>query len=230
MSKTFNLLPYVLRHAALSVIVAMVGVLPVQAQELFGNGGIRLEVDTTVEFEFLESNGSYRSTFGIINLDTGEKFPLYGEIKESDVSQPVNRPSSYRDDTGPQNQDDFYGSPGDTIPRPLGEFRFAANTNYSFYLESSFGVQPAGILYSTSNLNEGSRDYARFDGPLEDVINGGLLLRWEDTGSVLVGDSNTDYDYDDFIIRIGGYLRWDDLEEVIPVEEVRTQEARFRDQ
>ena len=28
---------------------------------------------------------------------------------------------------------------------------------------------------------------------------------------MLVGDLNTDYDYDDFIIRIGGYLQWDDL-------------------
>lgn len=200
----------------------VVGLSPVKAQELFGNQGIRLAADTVVEFEFLESNGSYRSVFGIINLETGEKFPLYGEVKEADVPQPVNRPSSYQDDTGPQNRGDFYGSPGDTVPKPLGEFRFAANTDYSFYLESSFGSQAAGTLYSTSNLNEGNLDYARFDGPLEDVINGGLLLRWEDTGSLLVGAINTDYDYDDFIIRIGGYLRWDAPEDVIPIEEVRT--------
>ncbi|MEA5462483.1 hypothetical protein [Leptothoe sp. PORK10 BA2] len=183
----------------------------VQAQELLDNQGIRLAVDTVVEFEFLESNGSYRSVFGILNLETGEKFPLYGEVKESDQPQPVNRPSTYQDDSGSQNRDDFYGSPGITVPQPRVEFRFVANTDYSFYLESSFSEQPAGTLYSTSNLNMGSRDYARFDGQLEDVIQGGLLLRWEDTGSLLVGDINTDYDYDDFIIRIGGSLRWDGI-------------------
>ena len=204
-----------LRHIGLGLATTAVtlGMLPTatQAQELFGNQGIRLAVDTIVEFEFLESNGSYRSVIGIINLETGEKFPLYGEVRESDNPQPVNRPSSYQDDTGPQNRSDFYGSPGITVPQPLGEFRFAANTDYSFYLESSFDNQAAGTLYSTSSRNTDNRDYARFDGPLEDVINGGLLLRWEDTGSVLVGDLNTDYDYDDFIIRIGGYLQWDDL-------------------
>ncbi|MBT9314598.1 DUF4114 domain-containing protein [Leptothoe spongobia] len=224
MSGYFDFFPLRQTAIGLTVTAVALGGLPAatQAQEFFGNQGIRLAVDTVVEFEFLESNGSYRSVFGIINLETGEKFPLYGEVKDSDVPQPVNKPSSYQDDAGPQNQSDFYGSPGDTIPRPLGEFRFAANTDYSFYLESSFGSQPAGTLYSTSNLNAGSRDYARFEGPLEDVINGGLLLRWEDTGSLLVGDINTDYDYDDFIIRVGGHLRWDDPEDVIPIEEVRT--------
>ncbi|MEM7796807.1 MAG: hypothetical protein AAF579_20425 [Cyanobacteria bacterium P01_C01_bin.118] len=224
MSRYFDTFPLHQTAIGLTVTTVVLAGLPLktQAQELFGNQGIRLAVDTVVEFEFLESNGSYRSVFGIINLETGEKFPLYGEVKEADVPQPVNRPSSYQDDTGPQNRSDFYGSPGDTVPKPLGEFRFAANTDYSFYLESSFGGQAAGTLYSTSNLNEENLDYARFEGPLEEVINGGLLLRWEDTGSLLVGDINTDYDYDDFIIRIGGYLQWDNPEDVIPIEEVRT--------
>ena len=196
--------------AGLATTAVTLGSLPtaVNAQELFGNQGIRLAVDTVVEFEFLESNGSYQSIFGIINLDTGEKTPVYGEVRNSDNPQPVNRPSNYQDDLGAQNQDDFYGSPGVTVPEPLEEFRFVAGTEYSFYLESYFEGQPAGTLYSTSRRNSDSINYARFDGPLEDVINGGLLLRWEDTGSLLVGDA-IDYDYDDFVIRIGGYLRWD---------------------
>ncbi|MGD1853742.1 MAG: DUF4114 domain-containing protein [Leptolyngbyaceae cyanobacterium] len=209
MSRFFD----VLRQTALgsAMTAAVLAPAAVQAQELFGNQGIRLAVDTIVEFEFLESNGGYRSVFGIVNLETGEKFPLYSEVRESDNPQPLDRPSSYQDDTGPQNRSDFYGSPGITVPQPLGEFRFAANTSYSFYLESAFNGQPAGTLYSTSSQNADNRDYARFEGPIEDVINGGLLLRWEDTGSVLVGSTNTDYDYDDFIIRIGGHLQWDEL-------------------
>ncbi|MFG6103013.1 hypothetical protein D0962_27780 [Leptolyngbyaceae cyanobacterium CCMR0082] len=180
-----------------------------QAQESFGNQGIRLDVDTIVEFEFLESNGSYQSTFGIINVQTGEKFPIYSEVKGSDVPQPVNKPSDYQDDAGVNNRDDFQGTPGVTVPQPLEEFRLTANTEYSFYLESSFNGQPAGILYSTTRQNAGNRQYARFDGPIGDVIDGGLLLRWEDAGELLVGAENADYDYDDFIVRIGGYLQWD---------------------
>ncbi|MBT9312480.1 DUF4114 domain-containing protein [Leptothoe kymatousa] len=180
------------------------------AQETFGNQGIRMDVDTVVEFEFLESNGSYQSVFGIVNLDTGEKYPLYGEVKGSDIQQSVNAPSDYQDDLGNQNRDDFHGTPGKTVPMPLGEFRFAADTDYTFYLESYFNGQPAGTLYSTSSLNPNPQTYAQFDGPVEDIIDGGLVLRWEDSGSVLVGNENTDFDYDDFIVRVGGHLRWDE--------------------
>ncbi|NEP63386.1 MAG: hypothetical protein F6K31_41885 [Symploca sp. SIO2G7] len=209
MIKRYNLL----RPAAVGIAMVACGLLstPAQASESFGNQGIRLDVDTIVEFEFLESNGGYQSIFGIINWDTGEKFPLYVEVKSSDVPQSVNRPSSYQDDVGLENRNDFQGTPGNTIPQNLGEFRFAANTDYSFYLESYFNGQPAGTLYSTSGYNPNNQRYATFDGPLEDIIDGGLLLRWEDTGSLLVDPADTDYDYDDFIVRIGGYLRWDPL-------------------
>ena len=197
--------------AALGIATAVWGLLPTaaQADEIFGNQGIRLDIDTVVEFEFLESNGGYQSVFGIVNLETGEKFPLYQEVKNADNPQSVHRPSSYQDDLGLDNRDDFQGTPGDTVPQYLGEFRFAANTDYSFYLESYFDGQPAGTLYSTSSYNLEKQQYARFDGPLENVIDGGLLLRWEDTGSLLVDPEETDYDYDDFVVRIGGYLRWD---------------------
>ncbi|MEM1253100.1 MAG: hypothetical protein AAGI69_11750 [Cyanobacteria bacterium P01_H01_bin.21] len=208
--KYSNFLTQTPYQIALGLATVAVGFLPTaaNAQEVFGNRGIRLAVDTVVEFEFLESNGSYQSIFGIINLDTGEKTPVYGEVRSSDTPQAVNQPSDFQDDLGPQNQDDFYGSPGVTVPEPLEEFRFVAGTEYSFYLESYFEGQPAGTLYSTSSRNTDNINYARFDGPLEDVINGGLLLRWEDTGSLLVGNA-IDYDYDDFVIRIGGYLQWD---------------------
>lgn len=213
MSRYFDVLIQYGRNTAmgLATTAAAFGLLSTaaQAQETFDNRGIRLDVDTVVEFEFLESNGSYQSTFGIVNLQTGERFPIYTEVRGSDAPQSINQPSDFQDDTGIQNRDDFKGTPGVTVPQPLEEFRFAANTDYSFYLESSFNGQPAGTLYSTSSQNAGNRQYARFEGPIDDVIDGGLLLRWEDSGALLVGDANTDYDYDDFIVRIGGYLRWD---------------------
>ena len=180
-----------------------------QTTELFSNDGIRLNVDTVVEFEFVESNGGYQSTFGILNLNTGDRFPVYTEVKPSDFPQDITDPSDYEDDAGLQNRDDFQGTPGNTVIQHLQEFTFAANTDYTFYLESSHNGRLAGTLYSTNSENPRSRQYAQFDGPIENIIEGGLILRWEDTGALLVGETNTDFDYDDFIVRIGGHLVWD---------------------
>jgi len=192
-----------------AIAVGLLGTTPApsHAVERFGTDGIWFEVDTVMEFEFVESNGSYQSTFGILNLDTGDRFPLYTEVKPSDVPQPITVPSDYQNDAGLQNQDDFQGTPGNTVPQFLGEFTFNANTNYTFYLESYYNGQPAGTLYSTSAQNFGNRQYAEFTAPIDNLMNGGILLNWEDTGSVLVELS--DNDYDDFIVRMGGYLVWD---------------------
>lgn len=179
------------------------------AAEQFSNGGIRFEVDTVVEFEFVESNGAYQSTFGIINLETGARFPLYTEVKPSDIPQSVIAPSDYLNDAGVENQDDFQGTPGNTVPVYLGEFTFVSDTDYTFYLESYFDGQPAGVLYSTNTQNMDSRQFAQFDTAIDGLMEGGIVLRWDDSGTLLVDPAETDYDYDDFIIRMGGHLVWD---------------------
>ena len=175
---------------------------PAQAADLFGNQGIQFEVDTIVEFEFVESNGAYQSVFGVINLDTGEKTPLVVEAAPSDRPQDVNRPSTYTDDSGLSNTDDFFGTPGTTVPNPLPEFEFKANTRYAFYLESTYNGRPAGILYSIDARNPGANQQAQFEGNL---LNGGSIIRWDDTGSVLVRTNQQDQDFDDFIVRVGGH-------------------------
>lgn len=179
------------------------------AAEQFNTSGIRFAVDTVVEFEFVESNGAYQSNFGIVNLETDTRFPLYMEVKPADVPQSVIAPSDYLNDAGLENRDDFQGTPGNTVPKYLGEFTFAADTDYTFYLESYFQGQLAGILYSTNSQNINNRQFARFDLAIDGLMNGGIVLRWEDTGTLLVDPTETDYDYDDFIIRIGGHLTWD---------------------
>lgn len=177
-----------------------------QAVEEFGNRGIRFDVDTIVEFEFVESNGAYQSTFGVINLETGEKTPLLVEAQPSDTPQEIAQPSDYEDDSGLADTDDFIGTPGGAVPNPLPEFEFKANTRYTFYLESSYRGQPAGIFYSTDAENSGNTQRARFEGEgLAALANGGSLLRWDDTGSALVRLEQQDADFDDFIIRIGGH-------------------------
>lgn len=179
---------------------------PVKAQEKFDNNGILFERKTTIEFEFIESNGAYQSTFGVINLATGEKTPLLVEVKPSDQSQIVRNRSSYQDNVGTGNFNDFKGTPGNTVPQPLASFEFQANTPYAFYLESSFNGRPAGIVYSINQQNPGKNQQAKFQGNLADLGKGGIILRWDDTGSVLVRQNEQDNDFDDFIIGIGGYL------------------------
>lgn len=179
---------------------------PTKAQESFDNNGIRFEVDTIVEFEFIESNGAYQSSFGVINLATGEKTPLLVEVKPADRSQTIARPSDYQDDTGDLEQDDFKGTPGNTVPQSLVAFEFQANTPYAFYLESSFNGRQVGILYSIDRQNPGRNQQAQFQGNLLDLGEGGILLLWDDTGSALVRNNEQDSDFDDFIVGIGGYL------------------------
>ncbi|MBK4728412.1 hypothetical protein JJD41_00705 [Oxynema sp. CENA135] len=179
---------------------------PAQARDLFGNGGIEFDVDTIVEFEFAESNGAFQSTFGVINLDTGVKTPLLVEVKPSDRSQTVERPSTYTDDTGQSQSQDFLGTPGNTVPQPLVEFEFEANTRYALYLESSYNGRPVNLLYSTDAQNPNSRRQAEFRGDFSALANGeGALIRWDDTGEALVRDSDQDRDFDDFIVIVGGY-------------------------
>ncbi len=177
-----------------------------QAQEFFSNRGIQFEVDTIVEFEFVESHGAYQSTFGVINLDTGRKTPLISEIRPADRVQSVERPSDYEDNFASGKANDFLGTPGNAVPDPFAEFEFQANTRYAFYLESSYNNRPAGTLYSVDTQNPGGGQRVMFEGGLASLGSGGVLLRWDDTGSVLVRQEQQDLDFDDFIIRGGGHL------------------------
>jgi hypothetical protein len=175
---------------------------PAQAAEQFSTKGVQFEADTIVEFEFVESHGAYQSTFGVINLDTGEKTPLLAEVKPSDNLQNVSTPSDYRR----TSKDDFTGTPGNTVPKPLAEFYFKANQRYVFYLESTHKGRPAGIVYSTNSQNLGGNQQAKFDGEISGLANGGTITLWDDTGSALVKPNQNDLDFNDFIVRAGGHL------------------------
>jgi hypothetical protein len=189
--------------AALAVVSVAT---PAWAEERFSNGGIQFDVDTVIEFEFLESNGAYQSTFGVVNLNTGERTPLIREMKPSDRYQSVEQPSDFMDDTGLEDQNDFPGTPGNAVPQPLAEFEFRANTPYAFYLESIYNGQPAGIFYSTDGQNPGVNSRVRFDGGIAGLAANGVMVRWDDTGSLLVDSQAEDQDYDDFVLRAGGHL------------------------
>lgn len=167
---------------------------PVQAAETFGNTGIQFDVETVVEFEFLESHGAYQSTFGVVNLDSGEKTPLLAEVKPSDSDDPI-----------VNKRTDYLGTPGNAIPKPKAEFDFKAHQRYAFYLESTYQGRAAGLLFSTDALNPSGRQQVKFEGGLSELTNGGTVLRWDDTGSLLVAPSQDDRDFNDFTVRAGGH-------------------------
>jgi hypothetical protein len=188
-----------------AIAAGLVGSLaaPVQAQDSFGNQVVQFPVDTTVEFEFVESHGAYQSSIGVVNLDTNQPVAvLFSETKPYDTAgtgQP--QPSSPgQNNTG--EAIDFIGTvQGGTIQDRFTEFTFEANTRYGFYLES---VSPTGqtrrTVLSTSDLA------AIFDGTLDAGNRGGITgtrIAWDDAGLPRPGK---DSDFDDFVIEAGGYL------------------------
>ena len=174
----------------------------IAANITIGNGGIKFDRDTTLEQSFLESHGAYQSTFGVVNLDTKEKTPLLVEVKPSDASAPVGRPSTKLNDR--DTRLDFAGTPGNAVPQPISKFTFRANNNYAFYLESTLNGRPAGIVYSTDTLNPNQERQVVFAGKPADLCSpGGMVLAWDDTGSKLVKTrQQQDQDFDDYIVKL----------------------------
>jgi hypothetical protein len=172
----------------------------------FDNTGILFDIETIVEFEFIESNGAYQATFGVMNVQTGEKTPLLVEVKPADRVQSVEAESTYQDNSRQGVSNDFRGTPGNAVPQPLVAFKFQANTPYLFYLESSLNGRSAGILYSMNSRNPGENKQLRFEGDFSTLGTGGVALYWDDTGSLLVNPELEDQDFDDFIIQVGGNL------------------------
>lgn len=199
-----NYSPLLQKALLLATLLGGLFTVPAYAQEQFDGNGIQFDVDTVVEFEFLESHGAYQSTFGIVNLQTGEKTPLIQEIKTSDTPQNVEVPSNYQDDIG--RASDFLGSVGNTVTQPMAEFNFKANTLYAFYLESFLNGKSEEIFYSVDSRNPNNTQRIKFDSAIDRLGNGGVMLNWDDTGSLLVKVPDEDRDFDDFLVRAGGNL------------------------
>ena len=204
--------------------------------DVVGNQGIRFNEDTIVEFEFIESHGAYQSVFGVIDLDSCQtntagiinfdscsKTPLLSEVKASDKFDTVYRRSSYETDLQEARNNDFLGTPGDTVPDFEQEFTFEAGKRYAFYLESKFDGKPAGTVYTTDLINSRGNRQALFNeegltaaaiakrrntsidtNKFDYLVDGGLLINFDDTGSTLVKTNDEDADFDDFVVGMGG--------------------------
>jgi len=159
-----------------------------------------------------------------IIFDTCDKTPLLSEVKPSDTYASVERRSSFEDDFRRANSD-FEGTPGNTVLEPLAEFFFERGKRYAFYLESNFNNKPVGTVYSLDFFNKKGNRQALFNqNPSSELVsrrgvqtevvnnfsaltnrNGGLVIRFNDTGSDLVQENDQDLDFDDFVVGIGGY-------------------------
>jgi hypothetical protein len=170
---------------------------PVRAQDVFDNQGIQFPEDTTIEFEFIRSQGANRSVLGIINLDTNERTELFAEEKPYDRFIPgqslPNRPVP----------SDFIGTvEGGTVQSRMNEFTFRANNRYAFYLESFSPTTGRSLRTVLSDTTMAAQFGGSLDGGNVGNMVGSRIL-WDDDG--LPGQFK-DNDFDDFVIEAGGYL------------------------
>jgi hypothetical protein len=149
------------------------------AAEEFNNQNVKFDRDTIIEFQFLESNNRAQSTFGVVNLATGERTPLINEIRATDI------PKSIR------------GTAGKAVRKPYAEFTFQSNTPYGFYLESKVKGKTPKVVYSTPDKNGGSQ-LARFDNDVTALGSQGIKIAWND------GMSTANPDFNQFTVIAGG--------------------------
>jgi hypothetical protein len=149
------------------------------AAEEFNNQNIQFERDTIIEFEFLGSKNRAQSTFGVVNLSTGEKTPLIAETRATD------KPGA------------ILGSPSRAVRKPFAEYTFQSNTPYAFYLESKVNGKAPVTVYSTPEKNGGSQ-LAKFDNDVTALGAQGIKIAWND------GTSSSRSDFDQFTVIAGG--------------------------
>ncbi len=150
------------------------------AAEQFNEQNIQFDRDTVIEFEFLRSNNPAQSTFGVVNLATGEKTPLVGETRATDKPGKI-----------------FTGTPGKAVRKPFAEFTFKSGTPYALYLESTVKGKAATTVYSTPDKNGGAQ-LAKFDNAVDALGSQGIKIGWNDGTSSKAGSFNQ------FMVIAGG--------------------------
>jgi hypothetical protein len=173
-------------------------------------------------FGVIDLDSCQADAAGVVLFESCAKTPLLKEVKPSDTNETVYRRSTYETNTGEKDQEDFLGTPGNAVIEPKAEFLFKAEKKYAFYLESQFNGKSAGIVYSTDLLNSQGNKQALFDredlstvevaqrrntaneNQFPALIDGGVFIHLDDTGSTLVQKNNEDIDFDDFVVGVGG--------------------------
>lgn len=152
----------------------------VSAAEQFNNQSVQFERDTIIEFQFLESNNPALSTFGAIDLATGEKTPLISKARAQD------KPGK-----------NHHGTAGKAVRKPFAEFTFKSGTPYTLYLESTLKGKGTTTVYSAPDKNGGSQ-LAKFDNEATSLGTQGVKIGWND------GISGKGGDFNQFLVIAGG--------------------------
>lgn len=197
-----------LTAAATTAIVGLASVAPAQAAS-FGTSGISFNKDTTVDFEFTQSYGRYRTDLRLYEVQDGKIFSdlgtLFKEVKAADVVDAKGAPTSK-----PK------GTAGNAVVDYTASFNFEAGkkytlgiVNYGFWQKD--GSNPyGGIFYTTSALNTGGTQQAVFGSSGGDELfeftdaslfqSGDPLAGWVDISFDDAGNNN-DKDFQDFTLK-----------------------------
>ncbi|MEO0801533.1 MAG: PEP-CTERM sorting domain-containing protein [Cyanobacteria bacterium J06642_2] len=168
---------------------------------LYRDRPIQLERHTKVDFDFIESHSPYLSEFGVINLDTNEQIPLIEQAKPYDDGATASDLAPFVSDLN--SQDDYLGTPGQSVPQPHANFIFEAGTRYTLYLKSTYQGQDAGTVYLMDELHGTRSQLSLVEGNPEELCTGkGNLLLWDDTGTLLESRMQQDRDFDDFVVQV----------------------------
>lgn len=190
-----------------AIVGGVVSAMPAQAAS-FGTNGISFDQDTTVDFEFTQSYGRYRTDLRVYEVVDGEIFQdlglLFGEVKAADEVGDNGEPTS-----------EPLGTAGNTVVDYEASFNFEADKEYTLgivnygHWEAENDPTPyGGIFYSTSALNndgtqqavfgsKGGEELSEFDASLYqngDPFAGLLDISFDDAGN------NNDKDFQDFTI------------------------------
>lgn len=201
-----------LSAAAVTTLLSLVSTLPANAFT-FGNSGILFDTDTTVDFEFLQSNGWWLGQFGV--------------AETSNLSQTFLLSENRRVNPGSGVHNDSLGTVGSglAVENPFANFTFQAGTEYSFFLTSydTNDLSKTYTQYSSNLLNpgwykngtgtgkQGGETFMITDNNYDSNLNGTILdgrqraLFQGDLVSgmnILFEDNTTwgDNDFDDFVV------------------------------
>jgi hypothetical protein len=152
---------------------------PASAAEQFNNQTVQFDRDTIIEFQFLKSNNAAVSTFGVLNLATGEKTPLISEARAQD------RPGR-----------NYTGTAGKAVRKPFAEFTFKSGTPYTLYLESTIKGKGTTTVYSVPEKNGGAQ-LAQFENDATALGTQGVRIGWNDGTSRRGG-------FNQFLVIAGG--------------------------
>lgn len=203
-----------LTAAATTAIVGLASVAPAQAAS-FGTSGISFDKDTTVDFEFTQSYGRYRTDLRLYEVQDGEIFAdlgtVFKEVKAADEMKYNSAKNRWEPTSEP------LGTAGNAVVDYQASFNFEGGKNYTLgivnygFWESLDDTNPYyDTKFSTSALNAGGTQQAVFGSSGGEELfkfddaslfqDGDPLAGWVDI-SFDDGGNKNDKDFQDFTLK-----------------------------